>query len=198
MVGPPLLVKCPPGEIPPPYREVMDPQRPLPSDVVFIKQDGHVSMGEAWAMAVFFGAFGLVMLLGLVLELLKQRSKGPPGAGQLLLWGVLLVLGSGLVWQAVRTVQQELALDAEQRSEGFRYGLFLFPNALLLRLHGEPCTLVPRALIQRQSRKDGLQSGDRIWLHVQAAPGAEPQQIDIPGSLGSLSAAAMQLRSWNP
>lgn len=198
MVGTPLLVKCPPGEIPSPYHEVMDPQRPLPGDVVFIKQEGHVSMGEAWTMAVFLGAFGLVMLLGLVSELLKLRGQGLPGAGQLLLGGVLLVLGSGLLWKAVRIVQRERVLDTERRSEGFRYGLFLFPDALLLRLHGEPCTLVPRALIQRQSRTDRLQSGDRIWLHVQAAPGAEPQQIDIPGSLGSLSAAAMQLRSWNP
>jgi hypothetical protein len=198
MVGPPLLVKRPPGEIPPPYRNVMDAHRPLPGDVVFIKQDGHVSMGEAWALAGFFGTFGLVMLVGPVLELLKQRGKGPPGAGQLVLWGVLLILGSGLAWLAVRTVQKERALDAERRSQGFRYGLFLFPDALLLRLHGEPCTLVPRALIQRQRRTDGLRSGDRIWLHVQAAPDAELQQIDIPGSLGSLTAAASQLRSWNP
>lgn len=195
MVGLPLLVKRPPGEIPPPYRDVMEPQRPLPADVEFIKQEGHVSLGGAWAMALLLGAFGLLMVGALPFDLWKELHKGPPNVWQIVLWGVLLVLGSVLLYGAVRRVRGEQALAAEQERKDFRYGLFLFSDALLIRLHGEPCTLVPRARIERVRTLDQMQGGAWIVLHVHTDSGNE-QQLTIPGSLGSLMAARARLTSW--
>lgn len=196
----PVLIERPESELPPPYRDALDPQKPLVAGVRFLKQDGHVSMAAAWAMGLFLGAFGLVMILGVLVEALKLWGKGSPSPAQAAIYGLIFLGGIPLVLQGLRGVRKEQQLLAEAQRDDFRYGLFLFPDALLVRLHGQPCSLVPRARIEKVSHLNAMQGGDWIAIQLRAQGTderkAEPAYANIPGSLGPLLEARQAITEW--
>lgn len=185
---PPLLIDEPLERVPLPYRAAADGSQPLAPGVEFIRQDGHVSLGATWAVAATLGAFGTVMLTSLPFDVSGTLRTGSPNGWQLILWSVLLILGAALPAIAIRMVRAERALDAECRRADFRYGLFLFPDALLIRLYNQGHTLVPRSRIERAAIQNHVQGGQSIVLHLRTG-----ERVVVPGSLGNLNSARSRI-----
>ena len=143
MATPDLAIDAAPADLPAPYAAWLTPDTPLPDEVIRIPRRLRppAAMRRVQTLSPLLLAAGLLVVASLVgsgLDQVPVALCALPLAMALAAAGAVLFLGA----------RRELAQHALEAAGQRRSGLFLGPDALLLRMDDNRCHLVPRENIR--------------------------------------------------
>lgn len=173
-------------QLPEEIRILFDATHPLASDVMFQprKADAATLRSDVLVSGLFAGGMTgclpLCLLVALIGSVLDGTQASRDGGGPVAV-GFLFVVLSGIVilsWHAFgRPLWTEWRTLREKRAGTLRRGLFLTPEALIVRVRTEQCDIIPRESIV--SLYYAAEQISECWRVVYRAPDGRHFAYDL-------------------
>lgn len=145
------------------------------------------------------GIFGLIVMTGSILSGEYQAREFI----DILLFIVAYLVLIGLVWVGWnsfwRPLWYEMLALGEKNAHQLRRGLFLTPNALVVRMKTNRCDVLPRETIVKAELRGGFRSRRSLYI-IYGTPEGRQKTYDLAGALSWSSidhlAALSHVQTW--
>jgi hypothetical protein len=179
------------SKLPAAYADYIDPQKPLPAEVVFFEKK--VTFEEMVKTAAIAGGVGFLGVLSVIFGFAVLFDHSNVGAQQTtnfgpLFFGVTCLFAAWMLAQSLK-VRREL-MKKQQRGEPTRVGIFLTPDTLFAATESD-YTLIPRSQF--------LGMGGSGKTMVQYRFKGQDKEFRLPGSLVRDEPAALHsaIQRWS-